>query len=251
MLRVTNQFSYTFNNNQEANSNQFVSFFFLSFSCLFFLSNCTHICSHTTPTTLTSSHPWGILRSDWVIWRLLCSSDVIYFVLWSHPVIMTRHSYLFCALYLYMTRLLLFCFTVLLLDLWSILFFCAISATNGKKIKGIFYALSHDIFCGLPWKAWESGNCWFAVWVLTSHFCHSLLWKTQILFVSTRPVTGWHLCSAVFSKAEAKSLQPASRRGEEKKKPHSCELFLRQNTAQGGFLGSRLSLYQELRVCGT
>lgn len=91
-------------------------------------------------------------------------------------------------------------------------FFCAISATNEKKIKGIFYALSHDIFCGAPWKAWESENCWFAVWVLASHFCHSPLWKTQILFVSTRPVTGWHLCSGVFSKAETKSLPPASGR---------------------------------------
>lgn len=112
------------------------SFLFIFFSSLFFFTCFPRFYLHrylpspphalTTTTTTTSSRPQGILRSDWVIRRLLlCSSDVIYLVPWSHPVIMTRHSYLLCALYLYMTRLLLlfFCSTVLLLDLSSILFF--------------------------------------------------------------------------------------------------------------------------------
>lgn len=100
------------------------SFFF---QLVFHVSTCADICPRPSPSPpTTSSRPQGILRSDWVIRRLLlCSSDVIYLVPWSHPVIMTRHSYLLCALYLYMTRLLLFfffCSTVLLLDLSSILF---------------------------------------------------------------------------------------------------------------------------------
>lgn len=111
-----------------------ILFFLLCFSSLFFFFNLfstflpapTSALAPPLPPT-TTSRPQGILRSDWVIRRLLlCSSDVIYLVPWSHPVIMTRHSYLLCALYLYMTRLLLlsfFCSTVLLLDLSSILFF--------------------------------------------------------------------------------------------------------------------------------
>lgn len=48
--------------------------------------------------------PLEIMRIDAVISKLLrkqCFSDVIYLVLCQHPVMMTCHSSLFCALYLY------------------------------------------------------------------------------------------------------------------------------------------------------
>lgn len=55
--------------------------------------------------------------------RRLCFSDVIYLVLCQHPVMMTCHSSLFCALYLYMIRLLLLFFPPLYFFGFIILFF--------------------------------------------------------------------------------------------------------------------------------
>lgn len=86
--------------------------------------------------------PLEIMRFDGVIsWllRKLCFSDVIYLVLCRHPVMMTCHSSLFCALYLYMIRLLFHCIS---LDLSPI--FCAIPATNEKiKKRNILCAVSN------------------------------------------------------------------------------------------------------------
>lgn len=86
--------------------------------------------------------PLEIMRFDGVIsWllRKLCFSDVIYRVLCRHPVMMTCHSSLFCALYLYMIRLLFHCIS---LDLSPI--FCAIPATNEKiKKRNILCAVSN------------------------------------------------------------------------------------------------------------
>lgn len=64
------------------------------------------ICHRWEMATPQLPTPRGIMRFDTLIWRLLCSSDVIYLVLWWHPVMMTCHSYLLCALYLYTIRLL-------------------------------------------------------------------------------------------------------------------------------------------------
>lgn len=74
-----------------------------------------------SPPPQLLKRPLGIMRFDTVIsrlWRTLCFSDVIYLVLCWHPVMMTCHSSLFCALYLYMIRLLFHCIT---LDLSPIL----------------------------------------------------------------------------------------------------------------------------------
>lgn len=75
------------NHTPGANGIQFLFFFIflLCFSSLFFLnffSTCTDIRPQPLPLApTTSSRPRGILRSDWVIRRLLlCSSDVIYLV---------------------------------------------------------------------------------------------------------------------------------------------------------------------------
>lgn len=88
-----------------------------------------------------SERPLEIMRFDAVIsrsLRKLCFSDVIYLVLCRHPVMMTCHSSLLCALYLYMIRLLFHCIS---LDLSPI--FCAIPATNEKiKKRNILCAVS-------------------------------------------------------------------------------------------------------------
>lgn len=86
--------------------------------------------------------PRKTMRFDAVIrlLRKLCFSDVIYLVLCRHPVMMTCHSSLLCALYLYMIRLLFHCIS---LDL-SPIFFCAIPATNEKiKKRNILCAVSN------------------------------------------------------------------------------------------------------------
>lgn len=84
--------------------------YFLNF-CLSSLANFigwhdADICHRWEMATPQLPTPRGIMRFDTLIWRLLCSSDVIYLVLWWHPVMMTCHSYLLCALYLYTIRLL-------------------------------------------------------------------------------------------------------------------------------------------------
>ncbi len=73
-----------------------------------------------TATPLLLKRPPERMRFDAVVSRLLrkpCFSDVIYLVLCQHPVMMTCHSSLLCALYLYMIRLLFHCIS---LDLSSI-----------------------------------------------------------------------------------------------------------------------------------
>lgn len=76
-------------------------------------------------TSPPPSRSWKVprktMRFDAVIrlLRKLCFSDVIYLVLCRHPVMMTCHSSLLCALYLYMIWLLFHCIS---LDLSPIFF---------------------------------------------------------------------------------------------------------------------------------
>lgn len=97
---------------------------------------------HRPPPPCSWKDPRKTMRFDAVIrlLRKLCFSDVIYLVLCRHPVMMTCHSSLLCALYLYMIRLLFHCIS---LDL-SPIFFCAIPATNEKiKKRNILCAVSN------------------------------------------------------------------------------------------------------------
>lgn len=106
-------------------------------------------------------------------------------------------------------------------------------------------------------KECDPGGCRFAVWAPTSRFARSPLWETQILFVSTQPVTVWHLRSAAFSKGEPKSLPPASRREKKKalrtkKKRPRLSIVLETERGSGWVLGfcARLCA-RSTRICGT
>lgn len=151
------------------------------------------VCQHWKPPPPPISfleRPREIMKFDAVISRLLrrlCFSDVIYLVLCQHPVMMTCHSSLFCALYLYMIRLLLLFFPPLYFFGFIIHFFCAIPATN-EKIK------TRNILCAL-WEFTRQGYNDEEQNVL----CYVLNALTQILLfpclVSTR-----HSCPYSFSK---------------------------------------------------